>query len=49
LKPKKRLFPPTKIDDVAGILKYKGKPKTIREMDESIAMEVKRRHALGRY
>jgi AbrB family looped-hinge helix DNA binding protein len=49
LKPKKRLFLPTKIDDVAGILKYKGKPKTIREMDESIAMEVKRRHALGRY
>jgi AbrB family looped-hinge helix DNA binding protein len=49
IKPKKRLFPPAKLEDVAGMLRYKGKAKTIREMDEAIAIEVKRRHALGRY
>jgi hypothetical protein len=49
VKPKKRFFPPTKLEDVAGMLAYKGKAKTIREMDEAIPMEVKRRHALGRY
>ncbi len=49
VKPKKRFFPPTKLEDVAGMLRYKGKAKTIREMDEAIAIEVKRRHALGRY
>jgi AbrB family looped-hinge helix DNA binding protein len=44
-----RPFPPTKIEDVSGFLKYTGKPKTIEEMDESIVNEVKRRHARGRY
>lgn len=42
-------FPPTKLEDVYGCLKYTGKPKTLKEMDEAIAKEVKRRHALGRY
>lgn len=45
----KQLFPPTKIDDVFGCLKYTGNPKTIAEMDQAIADEVKRRHARGRY
>ena len=49
LKRKKPLFKPTKLEDVAGMLRYKGKAKTIREMDEAIAIEVARRHALGRY
>lgn len=48
LKPLKP-FPPTKIEDVAGMLKYKGRPKTLAEMDRGIAKEVRRRHALGRY
>jgi AbrB family looped-hinge helix DNA binding protein len=35
LKPKKP-FPETKLEDVAGCLQYKGKPKTIEEMNEAI-------------
>lgn len=36
LKPKK-VFPETKLADVAGCLKYEGKAKTIEEMDKAIA------------
>lgn len=43
------LFPPTRHEDVAGMLAYDGPAKTIEEMDEGIAAEVKRRHARGRY
>ncbi|MEH1861467.1 MAG: AbrB/MazE/SpoVT family DNA-binding domain-containing protein [Nostoc sp.] len=35
LKPNK-LFPETKLDDVAGCLKYQGKPKTLEDMDNAI-------------
>jgi AbrB family looped-hinge helix DNA binding protein len=42
-------FPETTIDDVIGILQYKGKPKTLEEMDDAITEEVKARHARGRY
>jgi len=45
-------FPPTTVDEVIGILnsrKYKGKPKTLAEMDEAIAIGVRDRHARGRY
>ncbi|MEP7352175.1 MAG: AbrB/MazE/SpoVT family DNA-binding domain-containing protein [Acidobacteriota bacterium] len=42
-------FPRTKLEDVVGILKYTGKPKTLAEMDQAITDEVKRRHARGRY
>lgn len=45
----KRL-PPLKVSEVAGMLRRPGmKPLSIREMDESIAREVRRRHARGRY
>ena len=44
-----RPFPPTKLEDVAGCLKYKGRPKSLAEMDQAIAKEVRRRHGLGRY
>jgi len=37
------------IADWAGILKYKGPPKTIEEMNAAIEKEVRRRHARGRY
>lgn len=37
------------IDDWAGVLKYKGPPHTIAEMNEAIVKEVRRRHARGRY
>jgi AbrB family looped-hinge helix DNA binding protein len=42
-------FPPTKFEDVFGCLQYKGKPRTLEEMDAAIAKGVRRRHALGRY
>jgi AbrB family looped-hinge helix DNA binding protein len=42
-------FPPTKFEDVFGMLQYKGKPKTLEEMDAGIEKEVKARHARGRY
>ncbi|MBZ5604064.1 MAG: AbrB/MazE/SpoVT family DNA-binding domain-containing protein [Acidobacteriia bacterium] len=42
-------FPPRKLDEVSGCLKYSGPAKTIEEMNEAIAREVKRRRALGRY
>ena len=51
LRPEKP-FPPTTIEEVIQILnasKYKGKPKTIEEMDEAIAIGVRERHARGRY
>ncbi|MDZ8261746.1 AbrB/MazE/SpoVT family DNA-binding domain-containing protein [Nostoc sp. ChiQUE01b] len=35
LKPKK-LFPETKLDHVAGCLKYQGKPKNLEDMDNAI-------------
>jgi len=43
------LFPPTRPQDVYGMLKYSGPPKTIEEMDAAITAEVKRRHARGRH
>jgi AbrB family looped-hinge helix DNA binding protein len=42
-------FAPTRPEDVFGMLKYSGPPKTIEEMDAAIEAEVKRRHARGRY
>jgi len=39
----------TTIDDVAGCLRYKGKPKTIAQMDAGIARAVKQRHDRSRY
>ena len=43
------VFPPTRPEEVFGSLSYKGKPKTLQEMDAGIAAEAKRRHARGRY
>jgi AbrB family looped-hinge helix DNA binding protein len=37
------------IGDLRGMLKYKGPPRSIEEMDAAIAEEVRRRHARGRY
>ncbi|MEH1926129.1 MAG: AbrB/MazE/SpoVT family DNA-binding domain-containing protein [Nostoc sp.] len=39
LKPKKP-FPETKLDDVAGCLKYQGKPKTLENMDNTIRQAI---------
>lgn len=42
-------FAPSRLEDVAGSLRYTGKAKTLVQMDEAIRVEVKRRHARGRY
>jgi len=42
LKPK-RVFPETKIEDVAGCLKYTGKRKSLKDMEEGIAKGVAER------
>ncbi len=44
-----RVFPETRPEDVRGMLAFKGKPKTLEEMDAGIVAEVERRHARGRY
>ena len=43
------VFAPTRPEDVAGMLAYRGPPKTLEEMDAAITAEVRRRRALGRY
>lgn len=43
------LFPSTRPENVFGILKYSGPPKTLEEMDAAITAEVKGRRARGRY
>ena len=48
LRPSTRVSP-TRLEDVAGCLGYKGKPKTLAQMDAAISGEVRRRHDRGRY
>lgn len=38
-------FAETRPEDVFGALPYKGKPKTIADMDAGVLAEAKRRHA----
>jgi len=38
-----RVFGPTHIEDVAGCLKREGRQKSLREMDEAIEAEARRR------
>ena len=42
-------FPKTTLDEVAGCLRFKGKAKTLAQMDAAIKREVPRRHDRGRY
>ena len=49
LKPLAVAFAPTRPEDVFGCLSYKGKPKSVEDMETGIAAEAKRRHARGRY
>jgi AbrB family looped-hinge helix DNA binding protein len=42
-------FAPTRLEDVAGCLRYAGKPKTLRQIDAAITAEVKARRGRGRY
>ncbi|MEH2227720.1 hypothetical protein [Nostoc sp.] len=36
-----KFFSVTKLDDVAGCLKYQGKPKTLEDMDNAIRQGIK--------
>ena len=42
-------FARTQPKDVFGRLPYKGRPKSVEEMEVGIAKEARRRHARGRY
>ena len=42
-------FPETNLDQVAGCLRYKGKAKTLAQMDSAIRHVVRKRHDRGRY
>jgi AbrB family looped-hinge helix DNA binding protein len=42
-------FPAADLDEVAGCLRSKGKPKTLARMRTAIGREVIRRHDHGRY
>lgn len=44
-----RSFPPTSIAEVFGCLKYRGRAKTVRQMEKAIARSVRERHDRGRY
>ena len=46
---RQRPFPVTRLDDVAGCLKYTGRPKSVAEMNKGIAAEVTARHGRSRY
>lgn len=38
------LFPPTRVEDVFGMLKYDGPPVSIEDMDAAILEEARRRY-----
>ena len=42
-------FRPTRLEQVAGCLKWTGKPKTIAQMKRAITSEIKARHDRGRH
>jgi AbrB family looped-hinge helix DNA binding protein len=42
-------FAPTRPEDVFGCLHYRGKPKTLKDMEAAIIAEAKRRHARDRH
>ena len=48
LKPLTTAFARTRPEDVFGCLAFKGKPRSIEDMEAGIATEAKRRYARGR-
>lgn len=49
LKPLTAVFAPTRPEDVFGSLLTRGRPKSVEEMEAGVAVEVRCRHARGRY
>ncbi|MGC9946847.1 MAG: AbrB/MazE/SpoVT family DNA-binding domain-containing protein [Bryobacteraceae bacterium] len=43
-----RPSPPSRLEDVAGCLRYTGRPKTLLQMEKAIAKEAKERRDRGR-
>ena len=41
------VFAETRLEEVFGCLAYRGKPKTLEEMEAGVLAEAKRRHASG--
>ncbi len=39
-----RRFPETRLEDIAGCLRFSGRAKTVAEMDAAVGREVRRRH-----
>jgi AbrB family looped-hinge helix DNA binding protein len=48
LRPRKAMEP-TRLEDVAGSLKYEGPAKSLEEMERAIAEELEERRGRGRY
>jgi AbrB family looped-hinge helix DNA binding protein len=44
-----RSSPPSRLEDVAGCLRYTGRAKTLQQMEKAIAQGVKERRDRGRY
>jgi AbrB family looped-hinge helix DNA binding protein len=42
-------FKPTRIEDVAGCLRWSGKPKSLAQMNAAVAAGIKARRDRGRY
>lgn len=42
-------FPASRLEDVAGCLRYSGRPRTIAEMNRAVEKETKARRDRGRY
>ena len=38
-----KAFQATRLEDVAGVLRYRGAPKTVEQMDAAVAAEARRR------
>lgn len=49
LSTKEQVVPPTTLAEVAGCLKYKGKPKPIAQMKRGAESRIRKRHDSGRY
>ncbi len=42
-------FPPTTVEQVQASINYKGKKKTLADMDKGVVTMIRKRHASGRY
>ncbi|SFJ49163.1 looped-hinge helix DNA binding domain-containing protein, AbrB family [Phyllobacterium sp. CL33Tsu] len=43
------LFAPTRIEDVAGMLKHDGRPRSLQDMDNAVTEAVREKNDRGRF